>query len=260
MKFHYRHQNLDERPGDGSFRPTGFLWKHGRAWLAVGNWLRMRWSWNLWGSFCALQVSCSSEDGLALFVALPPVAFWFSVDLAPLRRWYARHDWKHIGVRVFDGALWVDLWSDDSCWSPYRPFWHPHRRRFSIRPLDILLGRVKHATEREIATEPIVVCMPEADYRGTVRLEVETWRRPRWPWWPSAVRIVRARIDMQDPIPFPGKGENSWDCGEDATSGLTCKASSVPEAIAAMTETVLSSRRRNGGPNWRPEKYREARA
>lgn len=261
IRYHY--QNLDNRPGDGR-EATGSLLKHGRAWLYFGHdamrpAATVRTCWRLFDKSAALQVSCSDEDGLTLHIAVPLLfQLFIGIHIRRLQKWYFKHDWKHLGVRVFDWKIWVDLWADDSCHSFRESFWHPHRRRFTIRPVDALFGTHKHAVERTIATETIVVAMPEASYRGTCRLEVETWKRPRWPWWPSSARHVRAHIDMQEPIPFPGKGENSWDCGEDATHGLTCRAGSVPEAIAAITESVLSSRRRNGGSNWVPAKHREA--
>lgn len=52
-------------------------------------------------------------------------------------------------------------------------------------------------------------------------------------------------------IPVPGKGENSWDCGEDATYAFSCMADSVEDGIASLVRSILVRRRKYGGRNWR---------
>ena len=99
------------------------------------------------------------------------------------------------------------------------------------------------------STVPTVVPMPERAYPASVKLFESTWKRPRW----FASRMVRAEVKIEKGIPFPGKGENSYDCGDDALFGLTCKADTVEQAIAETVESALRNRRRYGGSvDWQP--------
>lgn len=91
--------------------------------------------------------------------------------------------------------------------------------------------------------------MPEHPYPATVRLFESTWKRPRWPF---ARRMVRAEIEVEGGIPHPGKGENSWDCDDDATYSLTCQARTAEDAVAKLVGSVLRDRRNYGGRSWRP--------
>jgi len=87
-------------------------------------------------------------------------------------------------------------------------------------------------------------------YPATVRFFESTWKRPRWPW---SKKIVRADIYPDTPIPYPGKGENSWDCDEDATHSMMTAEETELGAVVAMVESVLRSRYRHGGLSWRPK-------
>ena len=248
-------QTLDRRPGDTGFEATGRFWKEGRATLYLDDRAdnKLHASWNLWTRFCGLDLSVSSDGGVTLHASFPPAALWLSAEFRFFWKWTHENDWKSIGFTIHDGAIWVNLWADASCHSfeKTKGFWHPHKRRLCWQPLDTFFGQKNHS-ERVLEETPVVIPMVEGLYKGKAIRRVEQWRRPRWPWWPSAVQVVRVQVKMQDPVPFPGKGENSWDCGEDALYGMTSNADTVPKAIAAVVESVLTSRRRHGGPNWRP--------
>ena len=247
-EFHWTYQNLDERPGDG-WEASGHIWKRGRATVWFWNFATVRWGWNLWSRFCGVELSCSSEDGLTFRVSFPPVSFHFGVDFQFLQNWYYKHDWKSLGVRIFDWAIWFDFWADESCQRYYGSWFHPERRRFNWHPIDFFLGRSKYK-ERKLESEPITVHMPEGTYKGTATRFVSEWKRPRWLF---TRRMVRTKVEMEDPIPFPGKGESSWDCGEDALHSQTSPADTIPKAIASVIKSVLTSRRKYGGKNWKPE-------
>lgn len=49
------------------------------------------------------------------------------------------------------------------------------------------------------------------------------------------------------PSPVPGKGENTWDCGDDAIWSTSVPGRSIDNAIAAHTAAVLRDRRLHGG-------------
>lgn len=64
-----------------------------------------------------------------------------------------------------------------------------------------------------------------------------------------------------DPILHEGKGENSWDQGEDGTwsisFGTHYKFNNCQEALEKAVQDCQKTRVKYGGENWIPEKYRE---
>ena len=261
---HGHHQNLDKRPGD-RFQATGHLWKHGRAWAQIGEdygkgkqpWLKLYGSWNLWSNFCGLEVSCNDEDGLVFHVALPPVSFWLGIHLKWLRDWYFKHHAHTAGFRIFAWTIWLDLWSNEHEWRGDVPWWSEYRRRWNWAPFDTLLGKWV-LDERQLRTEKIVVPMPEANYEGTAVLKVRTRKRQRWPWWPATQQWTAVDIDMTDPVPIPGKGTASYNCGEDATYGVSGPSESIDAAVGDLVKRTLERRRQYGGKDWKPEAHRVA--
>lgn len=152
-------------------------------------------------------------------------------------------------------ALWIDLWCDpDESWGHGGPsFWKDARsrqRQIVIHPLDLLLGKQDY-NKRELSTERVDVVMPEGSYPATVVLFESTWKRPRWPF---ARRLVRAEITPDTPIGEPGKGENGWDCEDDATYSLTTVASSASEAAQKLHDSVMRTRTQRAGADWLPER------
>jgi hypothetical protein len=116
-------------------------------------------------------------------------------------------------------------------------------------PRDRLLGR-KVCTVAEGEPQAVVVPMPEGNYQAVVTVEKRTWKRPRWPW-PSNYRTDYS-IDIPGGIPVPGKGENSWDCEDDAIHGTGGK--SVHDAVANATRAALRQRELYAGPGWEPDR------
>ena len=167
-------------------------------------------------------------------------------EYEPLTYWSTNG--RTIGVRWFEGTLWIDIWNDPMEYRGKDPWWW----HISITPVDVIFGRTKHE-ERTLKTERVVVPMPEGGYPASVRIFESTWRRPRWPWpWK---RMVRSEITPDTPIPFPGKGESEWDIGQDATHSMTCPADTPLKAAMALSESVIRSRIRYGaGWNYKPEK------
>lgn len=160
--------------------------------------------------------------------------------------WDHQHGDRQIGLRIFDGALWIDLWRDDDKWDNRN--WRT--RPIVIHPMDILFGRTKH-TQQSISIHEVDVALPEGKYPATVELYYSIWTRPRWPF---ARKIKRANIELRHGIPVPGKGENSWDLDDDAILSMTCPANTVEGAIGQVVESALRSRRRHGGSiDWKPE-------
>ena len=239
---HWHWQNLNERRAGADGRhPKSVPW-HGRAWLYLAELISLRLEWHLWSRSCGVSVSIENE--LKLHLAFPPVSLWFSVE-APMF-WRKYGEGRELRLDVHDWAIWWSLWTDTSGWSSKTPRY----RHGAFHILDFLLGRHRYSS-RPLACEWIEVPMPERTYYGVAQLEEASWDRARW----FAKRLLRVEVKMLpgEQVPHPGKGENSWDCGEDATYSITMPAASIEDGIAGLVGSVLRSRRRHGGRGWRPE-------
>ena len=151
---------------------------------------------------------------------------------------------REIGVSFHNGTFWFSLWKPDGHWSRSEPRWWS----FNFNPADWFLGRRKHSL-REIAEHDTEVPMPEASYPAKVTIQERTWKRPRW----FATRRLEASIEIPQGVPIPGKGENSWDCGEDSIFGSGSSEPTVAAAVAAVVKSALATRERHGGKNWKPQ-------
>lgn len=153
---------------------------------------------------------------------------------------------REIGVSFHSGTIWLSLWKPDGHWSSTEPKWWS----FSLDLVDLTLGRSKYS-KRIIATHDATVPMPEANYPAKVTIEEATWRRPRWPFKSTH---LSALIEVESGVPIPGKGENDWDCGEDAIFATGSSDPTVPGAVAALVKSALETRERYGGRNWQPQR------
>lgn len=119
----------------------------------------------------------------------------------------------------------------------------PRYRKGAFHLDDFFLGKAVFS-KNVIETREVAVPMPEGTYDAVVALSDDTWKRPRWPF-PRVIR--RADIKVEKGIPHPGKGENSWDCGDDDTYGMCAPARTIPEAVGHLVGSCLKDRVRYGG-------------
>lgn len=252
MLFHS--ENLNDKQG----KRQGWILRHGRCWLHFSchnNTLAAEWCFQLCGPALELDLAHGSDDAaIGIHMGLIFFSFWLHFTNFRLERWISekikRPDEKYgngrsIGFYWFQGTLWIHFWHDPMESRSADPWWW----EFTFTPMDFFFGRVQ-CTHREIEKYRVEVPMPEACYPATVSIQEWKWKRSRLPW---ANRHIRSEITTDKPIPFPGKGENAWDCGEDATQSMMCGASTPAEAVAKLVESVLHDRYRNGGKLWRPQ-------
>ena len=271
--------------GGESERECGPLWRHGRCWLSW-YWrgdpsdprsrgdnhrpICLGLSWQVPSASVGISVELedpNSDHDLSAFLGCGLFALWVHLeDVLPKRlRWRQTgtfrmpngetiptyDDGRVIGVRWHNGGFWWDVWHSGDQWSSTTPRW----RSGSWHPLDTLLGeRVYARREVERATE--FIPLPEGPTRAEIVLTEDTWTRPRWPF---PLRVRRALVTPHSAIPVPGKGENSWDCDDDAISALTLRAATVPEAIGRVVTSILERRQRHGGSvDWQPSAAQKA--
>lgn len=221
---------------------------YGRAWLHIG---RASWqvSWCLGrqhGLGFALTIDVGGESDVCLHIALP---FLFSLHfilegLIPYR-WLPRNWSRQTGVRAFttggvgnDVLLCVDIWNDDSWGGRSKRRWQD----ICINISQMIFGRFNHET-RPLGVHRVWVHLPEGPVPAKVEMFESIWT---WPRLRRPLRMTRADITPDKPITVPGKGENSWDCDDDAVFGMTCPANIPQDAAVALAESVMRARRRRG--------------
>ena len=110
---------------------------------------------------------------------------------------------------------------------------------------DWLLGKPVHSLVVLEENIPVTVDVGQFDgdvYHGTAKHTRRTWKRR------FSTKVSDGyEIDMgNEGIPFPGKGENSWDIDDDAYYGFGGEA--IDGAVAHIVAEVVKRR----GANWRP--------
>ncbi len=222
-------------------KETNRLWIHGK-----GHHTLLNLEWHFFGkaTHCGFEVGWRKQPGRRspqLFIGIPWL-FNLWVHLFDVEEWA---DYE-LGVRVHNGCLWFAAFSNPNESNSSDPW---YRRLHSFTPTDFLLGRQKCDCV-ETGSESVDIPMPEGVYPGLAKFETRTWKRPRWPRSKTQKSIW---ITVPNGgVPFPGKGENSWDCGMDGLCGAGIDGESVDKAIGHFVGVVLSNRRRYGGRNWKP--------
>ena len=248
-----RAQNLDSKPGDG-WESTGNILKHGRAWVtgaADRGSKVMDIEWVLGSMRPAIRLAVDSAEGpeISWHIGVPGFEFWVSIPtkesiVSAVRAKAIAEKYDGIDViniRAHDGCVWWTFMHSDSSWHSTTPRW----RSGSFDLLDTILGR-EDATREPLSVEDVEIPMPEGNYKWTIRMERFRVSRPRWFAKPVSF-VFDAKCKEGQQIPVPGKGENSWDCGPDATFGVGASAKTVEEAIAVIVGGALKTRARRCG-------------
>lgn len=151
-------------------------------------------------------------------------------------------------VSFHHGSVWWSIGHTPDAWSSTTPRW----RHGSWNLVDALLGKTKR-TREVLGEHEVDVPMTEGTYRWKVALFKDTTSRPRWPF-PSSWRGIEAEALEGQQIPFPGKGENSWDCGPDALFAISAEGRTLADGVTKVVSAVLNNRLRYGGSlTYRPE-------
>lgn len=120
---------------------------------------------------------------------------------------------------------------------------------------DIALGRQVY-TEGKGEPEHRTIHLAEGAYEIKLTRSLSTWKRPRWPVATTSGCYnwdVVSGPDGRTGLPVPGKGENSYDQGEDAISGGSIPARDADDACGRIVGMVMRDRTRRAGPGWTPD-------
>lgn len=211
------------------------------------------------GASVSLVDDC--EGGLRAYIGLGPVRIFLGTEhraarelaarLAPYmgKDFYGRSAAK-LGAELYevDGDVIARVYLGGNVDSSKGP-----EHYYNLK--DIVLGQPVY-TPAEGPAELRTIYLAEGPYVLSLRKSESTWKRPRWPvtkrsrsyeW--SVVSNPEGRMGL----PVPGKGENSYDCEEDAISGGSIPAHSVDDAAGKIVGTVMRDRTRRAGPDWTPD-------
>lgn len=144
-------------------------------------------------------------------------------------------------VSFHHGSVWWSIGHTPDSWSSKTPRW----RHGSWNLVNALLGETKR-TREVLEVREVDVPMPEGTYKWTVEMVEDTTTRPRWPW-PKTWHGVEAKAKDGQQIPFPGKGENSYDCEDDAIYALSGEGRTIADGVTKVVGAVLRSRLKYGG-------------
>lgn len=145
-----------------------------------------------------------------------------------------------------DISISWNIWNDDDSWSSSDPKW----KHYWINFHPIFFG--KHKCEfKPIETKTCKIEILENEIyevKITKKLRIDSW--PRLPSKKSFC-YEASSVGIQ----VPGKGENSWDCGEDARSSMSFPDrgyKTLQDAAEFYKKSIVKDRERYGGKNWKP--------
>lgn len=242
--FHFHWQNLNEDKFGRKNNPI----KYGRCWWHFSNRKCLGFEWNLGKIRFNLGVNYGgfADSELTLIFCIPFISLYLSFENFFKRLRKSDAD-KHTGIAIHNGSIWIDIGKDNDGWNSKRDKF----KHIVITPMDIIFGRMKY-NKLELERSEANIPMNEGAYPAEICLVECTWKRKRLPF---KKKIIRAEIEMLKPIPIPGKGENSWDCGENAIYSLTLpNKTTIAAAISGVVESCLRDRFKYGGHNWTPNK------
>lgn len=254
--------------GHARFHHLGPFWRSGRLFIHFpylpklwgetdhGRTTDLRFSWSLGRGIVKAGASVGlwggeSNDDASASVTVPGLSLWLTLERWAGKRWWNRRSYfdsqREVSFMVFadevDMRVHWRVWANPFSWSNKIPRW----RDGSWSITDFFLGKMR--PEREIlSTHRFDIPMPEGTYPATIQLGVWHRRRARW----FTEHIYTAEITPDAPVSKPGKGENSWDQGDDATFSMSTPARTVEEAVANFIHDTLRTRIRRGWRNGMP--------
>lgn len=245
----------------------GSLLRAGRAWfhtkghgrdLVHVQWILLKHKAS-WG-FGVDWFDGDDQRDVSLSIRSPLLTFYFVLENIIPKRFASKHTWQHAtGISWCEKSIMVQVWhSGADCYTCDGYRGSPKRWLGwleVISPADVLMGR-RDYQEETISTHDAALQMPEGAYPVKISMQKWIWTRRRWPFklWPLIK--LGTHIEAPNGVPVPGKGENSWDCGEDAIFSTGSSSTTVAGALASLYKSVMDTRERYGGRNWVPDAAR----
>lgn len=201
--------------------------------------------------FCHLEFRAGDEQDWTIGAALPGLSCWLTLTMPglPQPRRYSPHaktflpESRQFNVSIHDWMIRFEPWSRWGEWNRSDPWWV---RGVTLNLDRCIFGKQRHALEKH-SEHDILIPMPEGNYQAKATFQTRTWTWPRW----FTRRREETDVEVLAPggVPHRGKGENSWDCGDDGLCGYSVEGHNLAKAIARGVEIVLGYRKRYGMPS-----------
>lgn len=248
--------------------PHGRFWRYGRLYL--------RWypdggehkdnSWEVGWQWCLLRKGSlgfaigtgglGGEHPFHMSVHLGRIGAWYFTGAGGIFTWLRNrltadafpYD-RQLSLSMHNGFVCWNLWTAEMGYNPkarWREQCWSWKRFIGWEP--------EHVRWETLEVVHTVVPMPEGTYDATVEIKRGTWKRRRLFAWCPSVHRFSSEITPDRPIPVPGKGENSWDCGDDAIHSSSGPGRTVHEAVSRLVDSAYHQRINYGsGPEWQPQ-------
>ncbi len=172
-------------------------------------------------------------------------------------------DEKEISLRIHGGSIWWTLWRDPDVWM--NKDWRNSSFNFSRK----ILGDTEWIKCNQ-TYEDFILPYFEGNYAVRIFEEDFHLKYKRRIFWfldkkgkkfEGHAGYQEGGVFVEKPVPHEGKGENSWDCGEDCTysisfgvyQGLHSKA----DAALEFWKSTSKDRIRYGSKTWLPEGHKD---
>lgn len=169
---------------------------------------------------------------------------WFAKHVLPKNEKHGFPEERTIGIHAHDRLIAWEIWREPGVsrrGDRRNVVWSWDRWLFGDPSID--------KTLRESGTT--VVPMPEGPYHATYEIHNVT---KSWPRFRRPKVNTSGRISVEGGIYVPGKGENSWDCGDDAIYSVGSRDATEEALVASFVSSVYRSRLRYGGTIAKPER------
>lgn len=175
-------------------------------------------------------------------------------------------DEREFSVSWHHGSLWWDFWTSEEkmTWTKNKSW-----RKGCWHIVDWVRGKHKYQRQ-EMSRNQFYLPFFEGIYNVEVIESERTDSYQRWFTKRSTAWEVRAGYYnekgefIEKPIPVEGKGENSWDCDEDATYSSSFpgqpynKNVKTPyQAALYFWNSMMKDRERRGGSKWIPKQFKQ---
>lgn len=204
-------------------------------------------------------------------------SFWLSFRNFLPEKWFPKEynsyakKWLHSAERelslcIHGGQLWWNVWTSPMEWSSKTPKWR--RGNFNFR--QFILGKTNYST-KELEYKDFILPYYEGNYKIRVIKSNAKWTMRRRLFWFLDISTDRYEVkagyikdgEWKDvPIPHEGKGENSWDCDEDATYSISFGIKNkllrnCTDVALEFWKSTMKDRIRYGGTTWLPQKFKD---
>lgn len=226
-----------------------------------------------WRSHPSIYVRVDGSERDITFHFAIGFGIWITFERFLPKSWYPTYESSYghgrlpeereISIAFHGGSFWWNFWVSEewSSWTKNKTW-----RKGCWHIVDRIKGKRKYE-KYELERSQYVLPFFEGNYNVEV---IKTQRIDKWPRWPTLKMIsweVRAGYYkdgtfIEKPIPVEGKGENSYDCDEDATYSLSFpghpykKDVKTPyEAALYFWHSMMKDRERRGSAKWVPKGF-----